>query len=47
MKKNPTQKSSKTKSFLAAQSCMHDKNNVFLGHNSITKVWNLKKSSAS
>jgi hypothetical protein len=42
MKKNPTQKS-----FFAAQSCQHDKKNVFLGHNNITKDWNLMKISAS
>jgi hypothetical protein len=47
MKKNPTQKSFKIKSFLATQSCPHDRKIVFLGHNSITKDWNLVKISAS
>jgi hypothetical protein len=28
---------------LVAQSCLHDKKKVFLGHNSITKDWNLEK----
>jgi hypothetical protein len=45
--KNPIQKSFKIKSFLAAQSCLHDKINVFLGHNNITKDWILVKISAS
>jgi hypothetical protein len=46
MKKNPTQKSKNLKSFLAAQSCPLDKKKVFLGHNSMTKDWNLVKISA-
>jgi hypothetical protein len=37
----------KIKSFLVAQSCPHDKKKVFLGHNNITKDWNLIKISAS
>jgi hypothetical protein len=47
MKKNPTQKSFKIKSFLAARSCPYDQENVFLGCNNITKDWNLVKISAS
>jgi hypothetical protein len=46
-KKIQPKKSLKIKSFLAAQSCPHDKTNVFLGHNSITKDWNLVKISVS
>jgi hypothetical protein len=45
--KNPTQKSFKIKSFLAAQNYPHDQTNVLLGHNSIIKDWNLVKISAS
>jgi hypothetical protein len=45
--KNPTQKSLKIKSFLAAQSCPLDKKKVFLGHISVTKDWNLVKINAS
>jgi hypothetical protein len=44
-KSNP--KKFKNKKFLAAQSCPHDQKNVFLGHNSITKDWNLVKISTS
>jgi hypothetical protein len=44
--KNPIQKSLKIKSFLAARSCLHDKIKVFLGHNNISKDWNLVKISA-
>jgi hypothetical protein len=47
MKKNPTQKSLKTTNILVARSCPHDKKNVFLGHNRITKDWNLVKISTS
>jgi hypothetical protein len=47
MKKYPTKNSLKIKSFLVARSCPHDKTNLFLGHNSITKDWNLIKISAS
>jgi hypothetical protein len=47
MKKNPTQKSLKLKSFLATRSCPLDKKEVFLGNTNITKDWNLVKISAS
>jgi hypothetical protein len=47
MKKYPSQKSLKIKSFLAAQSCPDGKTNVFLGHNNIIKDWNLVKISVS
>jgi hypothetical protein len=47
MKRNPTQKSFKIKSFLDARSCPLDQKKVFLGHISITKDWNLVKISAS
>jgi hypothetical protein len=47
MKKNPTQKSLKLKSFLAARSCPLDQKKVFFGHISITNDWNLVKISAS
>jgi hypothetical protein len=47
MEKNPTQKILKLKSFLIARSCPLDKKKVFLGHNNITKDWNLVKISAS
>jgi hypothetical protein len=47
MKKISTQKSLKIKSFFAARSCSHDKKNVFLGHISVTKDWNLVKIGAS
>jgi hypothetical protein len=47
MKKNPTQKSLKLNFFLAARSCRLTKKEVFLGHNSINKDWNLVKISAS
>jgi hypothetical protein len=40
-KSNP--KKVKNIKFLVAQSCPHDKKNVFLGHNNITKDWNLGK----
>jgi hypothetical protein len=40
-KSNP--KKLKYKKFFAAQSCPHDKNNLFLRHNSITRDWNLEK----
>jgi hypothetical protein len=44
-KSNP--KKLKNRKFLAAQSCPHDQNKKFWGHNSITKDWNLVKISAS
>jgi hypothetical protein len=47
MKNNPTQKSQKIKKKLAAQSCPCDIRNKFLGHNNITKDWDLVKISAS
>jgi hypothetical protein len=47
MKKNPTRKSLKLKSFLTAQSCPLNQKKVFWGHNSISKDWNLVKISAS
>jgi hypothetical protein len=47
MKKKSNPKTSKIKSFLIARSYPHDKKDVFLGHNSITKDYNLVKISAS
>jgi hypothetical protein len=44
-KSNP--KKLKDKKFLAARSCPNDQKHVFLGHNIITKDWNLVKISAS
>jgi hypothetical protein len=47
MKKNPTQKNFKIKSFLAARSCPRDQKNMFLKLNNITGDWNLIKICAS
>jgi hypothetical protein len=47
LKKNPTQIIIFKKKKLATQSCPHDKKNVSLGHNSITKDWNLVKINSS
>jgi hypothetical protein len=41
------EKKSNPKKFLVARSCPLDKKEVFLGHNSLTKDWNLVKISAS
>jgi hypothetical protein len=46
MKKSPTQKSFKIKSFLAARSCPYDQKKGVFGHDNITKDWNLVKISA-
>jgi hypothetical protein len=46
-KKKSNPKKLKIKSFLAAPSCLYDKRILFVGHNNITRDWNLVKISAS